>query len=81
MIERRRRPGEERLWPVPPGHPSHYYAQAAAGEEEEEGVFGMADPGRWSLASQDGSSSVPETGPGVGRGHMANARSEVGRAF
>ncbi|KAI1750443.1 hypothetical protein F4782DRAFT_532549 [Xylaria castorea] len=69
--------GEERLWPVPPGHPSHYYAEPGMAAEGEES--GAADPNQWSVTSQDGSNNLSETGAGMGRGR-ASARAGVERA-
>ncbi|KAI1734579.1 hypothetical protein F4680DRAFT_339495 [Xylaria scruposa] len=70
--------GEARLWPVPPGHPSHYYAEPGIVAEREES--GAADPNQWSVTSQDGSNSLPETRTGMGWGR-ASARIGVGRAY
>ncbi|KAI0182621.1 hypothetical protein EV127DRAFT_487921 [Xylaria flabelliformis] len=70
--------GEARLWPVPPGHPSHYYAEPGVVAEREE--HGAADPNQWSVTSQDGSNSLPETRTGAGWGR-ASARVGVGRAY
>ncbi|KAI3317558.1 hypothetical protein HD806DRAFT_526922 [Xylariaceae sp. AK1471] len=47
-----------RLWPVPPGHPGHYTYSTRSGTTEGES---STDPNQWSMASQDGSSSLPET--------------------
>ncbi|KAI0466050.1 hypothetical protein F4859DRAFT_498658 [Xylaria cf. heliscus] len=64
VIERRW--GQERLWPAPPGHPLHYYGEPEMVAEREES--GTADPNKWSVVSQDGSNSLPETA-GVGRAY------------
>ncbi|TRX91109.1 hypothetical protein FHL15_008091 [Xylaria flabelliformis] len=73
-----RPPGEARLWPVPPGHPSHYFSEPRIVTEREES--GAADPNQWSVTSQDGSNSLPETRTGMGWGR-ASARVGVGRAY
>ncbi|GAP92840.2 hypothetical protein SAMD00023353_8700020 [Rosellinia necatrix] len=82
----------ERRWPVPPGHPGYYYSGAAgagagAGAATEEAADSGSDqPGQWSVETQDGSSSVPETGAGS-RGAAAPGRGfryhhvDIGRAY
>ncbi|KAI8625116.1 hypothetical protein F5Y19DRAFT_489984 [Xylariaceae sp. FL1651] len=47
-----------RLWPIPPGHSGYYTYSTRSGTTEGDSI---TDPNQWSMASQDGSSNVPET--------------------
>lgn len=76
----------ERLWPVPPGHPAAAHSTRPKGSgvvvegDEEPG----ADPNQWSVASQDGSNSLPDTGMSAGGGARGRAHdyyAGVGRAY